>query len=150
MQYFIRKELDTTKPINLRKLSPFMKIYAGIVSSWHNTRYYKRKYTKRKEVEEQTRIQKDDRLKDYLLAFIYKELDNNDIAKSIDDVNDECLEIIVQIKSNSIHSLERVLRSKEFLPYEIERIPEHKDFRLAYPEMPILLRVRKRTLQREG
>lgn len=82
MQYFVRKELDVSEPINLRKLSPSMKIYAGVLSSWHNTRYYKKKYAKRKEIEEQVRIQKDERLKDYLLAMITK----NSIIKRL--VND--------------------------------------------------------------
>lgn len=145
MQYFVRKELDVSEPINLRKLSPSMKIYAGVLSSWHNTRYYKKKYAKRKEIEEQVRIQKDERLKDYLLAMIYKELDNQTISKRL-QTGEECLEVIIQINSVSIYSLNRVLKSKEFLPYKIERIPEEKDFRIAFPDMPVLIRVQKLVL----
>lgn len=142
MQYFVRKELDVSEPINLRKLSPSMKIYAGVLSSWHNTRYYKKKYAKRKEIEEQVRIQKDERLKDYLLAMIYKELDNQTISKRL-QTGEECLEVIIQVNSVSIYSLNRVLKSKEFLPYKIERIQEEKDFRIAFPDMPVLIRVQK-------
>lgn len=145
MQYFVRKELDVSEPINLRKLSPSMKIYAGVLSSWHNTRYYKKKYAKRKEIEEQVRIQKDERLKDYLLAMIYKELDNQTISKRL-QTGEECLEIIIQVNSVSIYSLNRVLKSKEFLPYKIERIQEEKDFRIAFPDMPVLIRVQKLVL----
>jgi hypothetical protein len=145
MQYFVRKELDVSEPINLRKLSPSMKIYAGVLSSWHNTRYYKKKYAKRKEIEEQVRIQKDERLKDYLLAMIYKELDNQTISKRL-QTGEECLEVIIQVNSVSIYSLNRVLKSKEFLPYKIERIPEEKDFRIAFPDMPVLIRVQKLVL----
>ena len=145
MQYFVRKELYVSEPINLRKLSPSMKIYAGVLSSWHNTRYYKKKYAKRKEIEEQVRIQKDERLKDYLLAMIYKELDNQTISKRL-QTGEECLEVIIQVNSVSIYSLNRVLKSKEFLPYKIERIPEEKDFRIAFPDMPVLIRVQKLVL----
>ena len=145
MQYFVRKELDVSAPINLRKLSPSMKIYAGVLSSWHNTRYYKKKYAKRKEIEEQVRIQKDERLKDYLLAMIYKELDNQTISKRL-QIGEECLEVIIQVNSVSIYSLNRVLKSKEFLPYKIERIQEEKDFRIAFPDMPVLIRVQKLVL----
>lgn len=145
MQYFVRKELDVSEPINLRKLSPSMKIYAGVLSSWRNTRYYKKKYAKRKEIEEQVRIQKDERLKDYLLAMIYKELDNQTISKRL-QTGEECLEVIIQVNSVSIYSLNRVLKSKEFLPYKIERIPEEKDFRIAFPDMPVLIRVQKLVL----
>lgn len=145
MQYFVRKELDVSEPINLRKLSPSMKIYAGVLSSWHSTRYYKKKYAKRKEIEEQVRIQKDERLKDYLLAMIYKELDNQTISKRL-QTGEECLEVIIQVNSVSIYSLNRVLKSKEFLPYKIERIQEEKDFRIAFPDMPVLIRVQKLVL----
>ena len=145
MQYFVRKELDVSEPINLRKLSPSMKIYAGVLSGWHNTRYYKKKYAKRKEIEEQVRIQKDERLKDYLLAMIYKELDNQTISKRL-QTGEECLEVIIQVNSVSIYSLNRVLKSKEFLPYKIERIQEEKDFRIAFPDMPVLIRVQKLVL----
>lgn len=145
MQYFVRKELDVSEQINLRKLSPSMKIYAGVLSSWHNTRYYKKKYAKRKEIEEQVRIQKDERLKDYLLAMIYKELDNQTISKRL-QTGEECLEVIIQVNSVSIYSLNRVLKSKEFLPYKIERIQEEKDFRIAFPDMPVLIRVQKLVL----
>ncbi len=145
MQYFVRKELDVSEPINLRKLSPSMKIYAGVLSSWHNTRYYKKKYAKRKEIEEQVRIQKDERLKDYLLAMIYKELDNQTISKRL-QTGEECFEVIIQVNSVSIYSLNRVLKSKEFLPYKIERIQEEKDFRIAFPDMPVLIRVQKLVL----
>ena len=145
MQYFVRKELDVSEPINLRKLSPSMKIYAGVLSSWHNTRYYKKKYAKRKEIEEQVRIQKDERLKDYLLAMIYKELDNQTISKRL-QTGEECLEVIIQVNSVSIYSLNRVLKSKEFLPYKIERIQEEKDFRIDFPDMPVLIRVQKLVL----
>ena len=145
MQYFVRKELDVSEPINLRKLSPSMKIYAGVLSSWHNTRYYKKKYAKRKEIEEQVRIQKDERLKDYLLAMIYKELDNQTISKRL-QTGEECLEVIIQVNSVSIYSLNRVLKSKEFLPYKIERMQEEKDFRIAFPDMPVLIRVQKLVL----
>lgn len=145
MQYFVRKELDVSEPINLRKLSPSKKIYAGVLSSWHNTRYYKKKYAKRKEIEEQVRIQKDERLKDYLLAMIYKELDNQTISKRL-QTGEECLEVIIQVNSVSIYSLNRVLKSKEFLPYKIERIQEEKDFRIAFPDMPVLIRVQKLVL----
>lgn len=33
--------------------------------------------------------------------------------------------------------LDEVLTHKEFLPYEIERLPENADVRLAFPDMPM-------------
>lgn len=143
MQYFIRKELDIGSPINLRRLSPMMKIYVGFMCKWHETKYYKTKYNKRKEAEFAAQTQRDEKLKDVLLAVIYKELNNNE---SLSERGEECVEVVVQVKSEFIHALGRVLKSKEFLPYVIERVEENGDFRLAYPEMPILLRVRKKAM----
>ena len=77
--------------------------------------------------------------------MIYKELDNQTISKRL-QTGEECLEVIIQVNSVSIYSLNRVLKSKEFLPYKIERIPEEKDFRIAFPDMPVLIRVQKLVL----
>lgn len=147
MQYFIRKELDMDSPINLRRLSPMMKVYAGFMSKWRETKYYKTKYNKRKEADYALRVKHDECLKESLLALIYKELNNNE---SLQKYGEECTSVILQVKSKFIYSLDRVLKSKEFLPYLIERVEEDADLRLAYPDMPILLRVCKRSLQTGG
>lgn len=147
MQYFVRRELDLNYPINLRRLTPIMKVYAGVISRWQETRYYKTQYNKRMEADAAARVQRDEKLKEYLLAVIYRELDNNNGAGAR---GEECNCIIVQVKSKFIHSLDRILDKKEFLPYNIERVRENSDFRLAYPDMPILLRVRKKALNSGG
>lgn len=144
MQYFVRKELDMGSPINLRKLSPLMKIYAGIISKWRETKYYKTQFNKRKEAAYAMQVKHDECLKDALLALIYKELDDN---TSLSAKSEECVSVVLQINSRYIHSIDRVLKGKEFLPYYVERVEEEPDFRLAYPEMPILLKINKRSLQ---
>lgn len=144
MQYFVRKELDMGSPINLRKLSPLMKIYAGIISKWRETKYYKTQFNKRKEAAYAMQVKHDECLKDALLALIYKELDDN---TSLSAKSEECVSVVLQINSRYIHSIDRVLKGKEFLSYYVERVEEEPDFRLAYPEMPILLKINKRSLQ---
>lgn len=146
MQYFVRRELDMSSPVNLRKLSPLMKIYAGVISKWKETKYYKTQFNKRKEAAYAVQVKHDECLKDALLALIYKELDDN---TSLGTKSEECISVVLQINSRYIHSIDRVLRGKEFLPYCVERVKEEPDFRLAYPEMPILLKVTKRSLQEE-
>ena len=42
--------------------------------------------------------------------------------------------------------LDEILTHKEFLPYEIERVPENADVRLAFPDMPIILNAERKTL----
>lgn len=143
MQYFVREELNLDAPINLKRLSPAMKLYAGFMCKWRETKMYKNSYNKRKEAEHAARVQKDEKLKESLLVIIYKELDNNE---SMQKHGEECVELVLCIKSNFIHSLDRILTHSEFLPYEITKVPETRDFRVAFPEMPVILRVCKKSL----
>lgn len=146
MQEFVRKELDLQQPVNLRRLSPVMKIYAGFMSKMMETKFYKTALNKRKEEEYALRTQRDERLKEVLLAVIYRELNSNETMKEYEE---ECVEMIVCVKSNFIHSLDRIIRHKEFLPYDIVKVEEEADLRVAFPDMPILLCISKKSLQNE-
>lgn len=143
MQYFVRKELDVNESVNLRRLSPFMKIYAGLVTQWHQSKFYKSAYDRRRDAEHAKQVQQDNLLKDAMLVKIYQELDTNEtLAKR----GEECVEMLLCVKSKFIYSLNRILSSKEFLPYNIERVEEDYDLRIAFPDMPIMLRISKRSL----
>lgn len=144
MRYLVRHELDFDAPINLRRLRPIMKIYAGIVTKWRDTEYYKSNLNKRMEAAYAERVKRDEMLKEALLVLIYRELDNN---ASLAKKGEKCCEVVVCVQSRFIHSLDRILQHKDFLPYVIKKVPEEPDARLAFPEMPILLRVRKRNLK---
>ena len=146
MRYLIRRELDFQQPINLKRLSPFMKIYAGLVSKWHETNYYQTQLHKRLEADYAARVKRDEKLKDALLVVIYQELNNN---KSLKKRGEECDEIIVCVKSKFIHSLDRILTHTDFLPYVITKVPEEPDVRVAFPDMPILVKVQKKRLGEE-
>ncbi|MDE7327242.1 MAG: hypothetical protein K2N63_13375 [Lachnospiraceae bacterium] len=39
-----------------------------------------------------------------------------------------------------------ILADGEYTPYEIERVPENADLRLAFPGMPIILNAERKTL----
>lgn len=147
LRYLIRNELDVSKPVNLRRLTPAMKIYAGIASRWHDSDTYKRRVEKRLEETHAASVQKDERLKEALLVQIFKELDNN---QSLGEKGEVCDSLILCVQSQYIYSLDRVLRHKDFLPYEIEKIDEDTDLRTAFKDMPILIRVKKKLLQEVG
>lgn len=143
MKVLIRKELDTEKPINLHRLSSFMKLYAGIITKWRDTKLYKINLNKRLEAEHQEQVQKDEKLKEILLAQIYSELTNNlSLAKR----GEVCDSIIISVKSSYFSSLDRILGSKDFLLYDIKRVEEVSDLRIAFSDMPILLEVRKKAI----
>lgn len=143
MRVLVRKELDVDKPVNLRRLKPVLKVYAGFITKWHSTKLYKTNAARHAEQEHLEQNQLDDRLKEVLLAMLYKSLTLNSVLK---DKGKECHEVIVSVQNRYAKSLKRVLGHSDFLPYEIEYIQEQEDLRRAFRDMPILLRVKKKEL----
>lgn len=144
MRYLIRRELDLNEPVNLRRLSPMMKVYAGIASKWHDTKFYRTRLNKRLEADYAAKVKRDEKLKEAMMVIIYKELDSNSLLSS---KGEESQELVLCIKSNFIHSLDRILTHKDFLPYVVTKVEEDPDVRKAFPEMPVLVKVSKKKLQ---
>ena len=143
MRSFVRRELCVDSPINLKRLSPVMKIYAGVVTRMHNSNIHKRKLTARIEAKNLEQNRRDEAVKDSILAMIYRELDNN---HSLAESGDQSAEVILSVNSRFADSLTRILGHKDFLPYSIEIVEENQDLRLAFPELPTLVRVRKKEI----
>lgn len=144
MRVKVREELDVTAPINLRRLSPVMKIYAGFLTMWYNTSFYKTGLHKRQEDENIRMMQRDENLKDLLLAQIYNELINN---RTLNERGEECSVVYLSVDSKYRKSLERVIHHKDFLPYDVEIVQENSDLRLAFHDMPYLLKVSKKIVK---
>lgn len=144
MRVKIRDVLDLNKPINVKRLSPVMKVYAGIMVRWRESSAYKRKLDKSLEAEAIMRMQKDEQLKQILLAQIHRELNTNTNLKQEGKV---CKSIVISVAASHNKSLTRVLNHKDFLPYEIKRIPENEDIRKAFKDMPYLIEVSKKLVQ---
>ncbi len=143
MRVKIREELDLTSQINLRRLSPIMKIYAGIVTKWHESEFYRRGLNRHKEAAAIARMQQDEKLKQLILAQIHKELNVNEELRKVGKV---CTSITIQIGADYKKSLDRVLKHKDFLPYKIEPVPENEDVRKAFTNMPYLIRITKKVV----
>lgn len=143
MRVKIRDELDFNQKINIRKLSPLMKIYAGVVTQWHETDVYKRKLNKSLENDAIQQMQKDDRLKEVLLAQVFRELNAN---TQLEGEGKVCKSIVVSVEAKYKKSLDRVLKHKDFLPYQIRYVEENEDLRKAFSDMPYLLRIEKRMM----
>lgn len=152
MRVKIRECLDTDQPINLKTLKPVDKLVAGFSSKWKETRWYQRnKYNKAEElILEQNK--KDEKVKNYLLAYLYKELNNN---TTLEQKSKKCVKVVLVVKSEFEDSLKRLLPSvfnlagtdnKDFLPFTIKRVKEEEDLRRAFKNMPILLEATKKYL----
>lgn len=152
MRVKVRRVLDTSKPINLRQLPPLDKIKAGIISQWQTTTFYKRNKQRQEEAEYMQMMQRDENLKSYLLAFLYRELGQNSTLSQMDK---QCESVIITVNQQYEDSLKRLLpalfglpgeANKDFISYDIVRVPENADIRRAFKEMPILLKCSKKHL----
>ena len=143
MKVKIRNELDIDKPVNLKRLKPTMKIYAGIITKWRQTKFYQTAARNRAEAEYTRQVQRDENLKSLLLAQMYRELTNNTTLQSRGEV---CQEIILEVNNDYRDSLDRILTHRDFIAYDISRVDENEDIRKAFNNMPILLRVSKKVL----
>lgn len=142
MRALMRLELDVDKPINLRKLRPMQKIYAGFMSQVHSTKFYQKSLTKRRDAARVAQIKKEEELRKSLAAHIYKDLVLSGVAPD----GTKCTEIVVMVSSDCEEVLDRVLQSADFVSYDICRIEENVDLRRAFPKEPIAIRVSKKAL----
>lgn len=143
MKIKIRDELNVDAPVNLRRLQPRMKLYAGFMVKIHESRWYQTGKHKKEEQEYARQLQQDEKLKDALLATLYRELVSNN---TLEERNDVCTSIILGIDSKHDKSLKRILKQKDFIMYDIQRVEEQPDLRKAFPDMQILIRVSKKVV----
>lgn len=143
MRIKIRNELNVDAPVNLRRLKPKMKLYAGLMVKIHESRWYQTNLHKKEEQEYARQLQQDENLKDALLAILYRELVDN---RTLSERNDKCNELLIKVNSKYAKSLNRILTHKDFIIYDLKRVQEQPDIRKAFPDMDILLMASKRSV----
>lgn len=152
MRVHVRSVLDTDKNINLRRLSAKDKILAGIITQWKNTTVYKNNSQRKKEAEYLKQLKQDEDLKNILLAIMYRELVQN---KTLDSKGKICESIIIEVNHQYEASLGRLFpnlfgnpgeTNKDFLSYDVLRVEENADLRVAFKDMPIRLLCSKKHL----
>lgn len=142
MRVEVRKELSLENP-NLKEISATDKIALAIKSKLYESKFYKNSVKKKMDAEQRKRLQRIRQLKESLLVRLYAELTEDATLKK-KGLHTKYVRLIVRQSYADI--LDEVLTHKEFLPYEIERIPENADVRLAFPDMPIILNVERKML----
>lgn len=147
MRVKLRDELDFSKKINLRRLSPMMKIYAGVVSMYRDSEAYKRGLQKKVDAAKVMQMQKDDQLKQVILATAIREFGKNSQMFSEGKV---CESIIISLSKEYKPSFDRITGHYDFLPYNLEIIPENEDIRKAFSDMPYLVRISKKLVKGDG
>lgn len=146
MRVLVRNELNLSKPVNLKKLTPYEKVKAGIISQiMQNSFYINYKRQKDEESYMQT-LKEDEMIKSLILAELYAELNQN---RTLAERGMKAEEIIITVDAKHEESLKRLFPNlfgqqgkphKDFISFNIDRVPENSDIRQAFKNMPILLR----------
>lgn len=111
--------LVNVNEVDLLSLSNLDRIIASVISAYHNTNLYKRRFAESVErVEEQKRKVRE-ALSDALLSAVSVELLQNKSLKSKDDV---CVGVLVKVPSRFKSVLPEVLELYEFDLYETKII----------------------------
>lgn len=139
----IRTDIDVTKPVNLKKLSPIDKVKVGFITQWRQTKFYQ----KWKQREEETKLSeqsaKDNYVKESILSYLYSELvQNRELSKK----NQKCKEVVLEIPYEYYENVCRVLKHKDFNSYDISLVEENKDLRRAFSDMPFLIKAKSKLL----
>lgn len=152
MRVRVRSTIDLDKPINLKRLGPVDKIYAGIISQWRSHKFYKSSKRKKEEAAYVEQTKRDETVKSYILAYLYGELSQNNTLKTLGRTTQS---IVIEVNQKYEDSLKRLLPNlydptkepgKDFVAFDVERVEENSDIRRAFPDMPILLRATKKVL----
>lgn len=142
MRVEVRKELSLENP-NLKEISAADKIALAIKSKLYESKFYRNSVKKKMDAEQRKRLQRINQLKESLLVRLYAELTEDATLKK-KGLYTKYIRLVVRQSYADI--LDEILTHKEFLPYEIERVPENADVRLAFPDMPIILNAERKTL----
>lgn len=135
MRTYIRSKVDLDRPVQLDKLSPWERITTSFRLKFTQSRLYQGMLDKELEKEKKLRLQRIDDLKNMLLSRIDTELRRK---------SDRVERITIQITRGFDDIIDDVITSVDFYSFEINKRYVNPDFLLSFPELPILLDVRRR------
>lgn len=156
MRVEIRKIIDTTKPINLKELSPIQKVVVAVKTAFNESKFISSSRIKREQSEHRARLQAEDQLKDVLLAKVYQALVANTLTKEQDvSVQKVYIKVDSKYKNYLFDEFDRegrllnksILKHLDFAQYNCAIVQENADLRRAFPEMPYLLEFSKKVLK---
>ncbi|VYU45150.1 hypothetical protein [Clostridium paraputrificum] len=136
MRTYIRSKVDLDRPIQLEKLSPWERITTSFRLKFTQSRLYQGMLDKELEKEKKIRLQRIDDLKSMLLTRIDTELRQK---------SDRVERITIQVARGFDDIIDDVITSVDFYSFELSKRYVNPDFLLSFPELPILLDVKRRS-----
>lgn len=153
MKVTIRREVDITKPINLRRLKPLDKIKTAIRKEISVSNFFINSRKTREQKAHRERIAKEDTAKEIILSKIYQELilgrsvngePVRDIVIAIDSEFKDVIFDETNVKGEVIRK--SIFAHSDFSHYNIEMAIEDPDIRLSFPKMPYVFRCSRKAL----
>ncbi|MNN11607.1 hypothetical protein D3C81_1245720 [compost metagenome] len=130
MRVFVREKIDIDKEIDLDVLKPLERIVVATRSAISKTsifRDYKQKELDRELVHRMKTIE------DLKLVLLYH------LDRKLSSDNIKCAYIDVDRRYDEY--LDETLNSIDFMSYDIKIMEENSDYLVAFPDLPILLKV---------
>lgn len=138
MRYLMRELVDIENPsLDINHLKGWEKIKTAFRFSMTKTVMYKKMQEKSEGEFLKRQMDRKEELKNILLYNFNLQL-NKKSSSRIDYIK-------LSIPRQFEDILDDTISSVDFLSYTISRIKENKDFLLSFPDMPIMLKVSKRT-----
>lgn len=135
MRVLVRKQVDLDKNPNLSDLKPIERVTTSIGYWISKMSMVQKRKNKDLNKEAMARREMMDDLKLVILYLINKKLPK-------DDNSVKATEIEIARTFNPV--LKDTIKSADFLAYSIKKIEEDQDYLVAFPELPIILEVRRR------
>lgn len=134
MRALVRDKIKITEDLDLSKLKGRDKIVCAIRYRYYNSAYNQKKIDKEKNKQLEENMKKQEQLKGVLLNQFRRLLISNNKVESI----------VVSVDRKFDSVIDDTLKMTDFISFIIKRYEENKDYLLAFPDLPIMLEVRKR------
>lgn len=134
LRSLVKTKIKITDDLDLSKIDGFEKVKCAVRYRWKNSRFKKSMDEKNDNKALELLMKRKEELKGVLLYQFRSTLVNNSKVKMVTISVDRCYDEI----------LDDTLNMTDFIGYEIRRIKEDSDYLLAFPDLPILLEVKKK------
>lgn len=143
MKFKVREFIDITKPVDLHGLPPLQQLTVAIRKYIYDyPAIAKRREKKEIEKQEKERIFQET-CKDVILSRIFEELVHNKNSK-VRELKEVAVEQNLKVPRSYDKFLPQLLQSTDFKPFEVSIVQADPDLLIAFPNLPIIISVRKK------
>lgn len=145
MRVKIREVVDLDEKVDLSKLSPLERVVVGFKYWYRDTRPYKYMLHRRLEKEYSAKVEEEEKVKEVLLTFAYKQLVLNETMK---ELGLTCVKIEVTLERSLESTVREVIKHKEFISNNLRILECDPDVLLSFSDVPLIVEISSKALGR--